>query len=181
MSNAKGKNERKVEGHVLTEKEAVSLLLTMDTYFEKSLIEPHSNGRHRTVVVAEAMERAGLFDLASGAMEIHNDMEAFRKGSLKALRTFQENPQVDNFLELAKGTRFEKEAKTLGNDVSHIEDILHKHGGIDWGKSSEVLARPYGHEIAGVGSLRPFAHATEGLRCFLDTRSPTPTGTGSRT
>ncbi len=141
MSNAKGKKEREAEGHVLTEKEAKGLLLTMDTYFGMSAIRPHSNGKHRTVVVAEAMERAGLFDLASGAMEMHNDMDAFRKGSLEALRTFQENPQVDNFLGLANGTRFEKEAKTLADSVSHIEDILHKHGDLDWEKSSEVLAK----------------------------------------
>lgn len=127
------------KSHVLTEQEAIVLLLTSDGYLRSHT--DHVNDRHRTEVVAEAMERAGHFDLASEAIVIHKVLQSFGKGDFKALQYFNQCFPLDDLLEKARGTKFLKDAKNLASQLKDIEKVLDPDRSINWEKSSEVLTK----------------------------------------
>lgn len=130
--------EETEELRALTEQEAMAMIIASTDYLTK--ITDHTNGRHRTEVVAEAMERDAKFDLASDAMAIHTTVKAFGNGDFKKIAYFAEAPVLENFVAAAEGTKFEKAANTIAHELEPLEEVLYDKL-IDWEKSSEVLAR----------------------------------------
>ena len=124
--------------HVLTEKEASSLLIESADYLSTS--GDHVDGRHRTEVVAKKMESDGNFDLADTLMGIHNTFKEFASGDNKSLRYFSDDPMHDRLVEEVKNTGFEKSIeKTVATLASITETFADRE--IDWDKSAEVIAK----------------------------------------
>jgi len=129
--------------HVLTEDEAWSIISMCNEYFS-ALSHDHTNRRHRTEVVAEAMERDGRFELATQAMAIHNVLRSFQKGDFKEISYLDDVDAINTFVSNAKGTKFEEAAKGIAKWLDEFESLVKKHKDenceIDWFGSSEVFA-----------------------------------------
>ena len=121
MAGSNGDEANAVASKELTQTQAEGILEAVDTYFQP---ESFVRGVHRTEIVAEAMLREGLVELADSVMAVHHNLLKILGGKFKEASFLSEIPGISDVIDGAKGTKFEEGAKALMEDVQVIEHIF---------------------------------------------------------
>ena len=122
---------------ILTKNEAKHILIACEAYL--FLGEGHTENRHRSEVIAKAMERNQEFDLARDVLVVHNIMKAVKKGDFIKLKYFVDNPVGEGLIKDSINTQFAVEVSRIAKEIEPIDRTLNDRG-VDWEKSREVLA-----------------------------------------
>ncbi len=130
----------KAKKHVITRNQASQLLLESGDYFSMFGAGEHVDGKHRSEVIAKAMELDGQIGQADAIMNFHNSMKQFANGDTKALQWFTETPVADNLSDTVKNSKFEASVERIISTAAKIGKILPKRE-IDWEKSADVIAK----------------------------------------
>ena len=127
----------KIMTHVLTKNEAKHILLACEAYL--SLGEGHTENRHRSEVLAKAIEQSQKFDLAKDVLVVHKIMESVKNGDFERLKYFKDTHVGEELIKDSINTQFAVEVSRIAKEIDPIDKALNDRG-VDWEKSREVLA-----------------------------------------